>query len=83
MNLITLDDLKKWEAAHQDDESAHIKPASEWAEATIDYFHSPEQRNGDPLPWGKAFGQFDLRPAEVTMWLGFNGHGKSLMKGKS
>lgn len=32
---------------------------------------------GDVLPWPKTHHQFRLRPGEVTLWHGINGHGKS------
>jgi twinkle protein len=32
---------------------------------------------GDVLPWKKTQGDFKLRPGEVTLWHGINGHGKS------
>ena len=35
---------------------------------------------GDRLPWDKASG-FRLRPSEVTVWVGINGHGKSAVLG--
>jgi twinkle protein len=34
---------------------------------------------GDTLPWDKTHEKFRLRPAEVTLWCGINGHGKSLV----
>lgn len=32
---------------------------------------------GDTLPWPKTHQHFRLRPGEVTLWHGINGHGKS------
>jgi len=34
---------------------------------------------GDTLPWRKTEEKFRLRPNEVTLWAGINGHGKSLV----
>lgn len=34
------------------------------------------------LPWGKTREWFQFRPGEVSLWVGFNGHGKSLMVGE-
>ncbi len=37
---------------------------------------------GDCLPWDKTTQQFRMRPGEVTIWGGVNGHGKSLVLGQ-
>lgn len=34
---------------------------------------------GDELPWMKTHDKFRMRPGEVTLWAGINGHGKSMM----
>lgn len=34
---------------------------------------------GDALPWKKTHDCFRLRPKEVTIWAGINGHGKSMV----
>lgn len=34
------------------------------------------------MPWVKTHEQFRLRPGEVTLWAGYNGHGKSLVLGQ-
>lgn len=37
---------------------------------------------GLALPWGKADGKILLRPSELSVWTGINGHGKSMMLGQ-
>ena len=37
---------------------------------------------GDRLPWPKTFDYVRLRPGEVSLWAGVNGHGKSLVLGQ-
>ena len=37
---------------------------------------------GDRLPWPKTIEQVRLRPGEVSLWAGVNGHGKSLVLGQ-
>lgn len=37
---------------------------------------------GDALPWSKTAKNFHLRPGEVTLWHGINGHGKSAVTGQ-
>ena len=36
---------------------------------------------GDPFPWGKLTEDFRLRKGEMTIWAGYNGHGKSQLLG--
>jgi len=38
--------------------------------------------HGEKLPWPKTFVLVRLRPAEVSVWAGVNGHGKSLILGQ-
>ena len=37
------------------------------------------EHNGEPLPWRKTESIFRFRPHELTVWAGFNGHGKTLV----
>ncbi len=64
--------------ADQTDESAKVRPASEWTEAVIDRFYGQgSQTNWTPTGFDKLAGKFDIRPGEVTIWAGVNGHGKT------
>ena len=57
---------------------AKIKPASDWCEAVIDRFHGKTNASSwESLGFNKMAGFFDLRPGEVTLWAGVNGHGKT------
>lgn len=79
--MITLDDLAPY--MEQDiDESAHIKSAAEYCDEVIDRFYGDNQNLGSRLPWGKAEFTIQFRPGEVSLWLGINGHGKSLLLGQ-
>lgn len=82
MRTITLEEIDQYIETHAPDESAFVKPASAYADEVVDYFYKPQERHGSPLPWGKSAGLFDLRKSEVTLWLGYNGHGKSLVLGQ-
>lgn len=64
--------------ADQVDESAKVRPASEWSEAVIDRFYGQgSQSNWTRTGFAKTDGKFDIRPGEVTIWAGINGHGKT------
>lgn len=74
--------LDEWVAQNAPDESLHIRPMSSYVEELIEAQRNPQARKYWRLPWGKCFDKFDLRPSEVTLWLGFGGHGKSLLLGQ-
>lgn len=78
MNVI--DDTIDFDAYLQGpDESAKVRPASDWADAVVDRFNNPPEARGRGLPWNKTHQLFRLRPHEVTLWHGFNGHGKTMV----
>jgi twinkle protein len=63
-------------------ESDHrVRPAAEYAGQVIDFFHG-NTNTGTKLPWVKTHGLIQFRKNEVTVWGGFNGHGKSLVLGQ-
>lgn len=57
--------------------------AGNYAEDVVDYFWSEKIDRGASLPWEKTAGKISFRPAEVTIWSGLNGHGKSLALGQT
>ena len=60
-------------------ESQFLEPASKFRKETHDIFDNGVLAFGDQLPWNKTAENFRLRPNEVTLWAGINGHGKSLV----
>lgn len=78
MNILT--DSIDFDAYFRDqqDEGAKVKPASSWAEDVIDRFYGQgAPKNWTPTGFDKMADKFDLRPGEVTLWAGVNGHGKT------
>ena len=60
------------------DEGANIKRASDFAEQVIDRFYGQgAQTNWTRTGFSKTDGKFDIRPGEMTVWAGINGHGKT------
>lgn len=59
-----------------------VKPASHWIDSLIERLTCPQHTQGKTLPWVKTFDQFRIRPNEITLWPGTNGHGKSLLVGQ-
>lgn len=61
----------------EEDGRADVRPASEWCDAVIKFFHGDEEAAGDESPWSSLGNNLKFRPGEVTLWAGINGHGKS------
>lgn len=60
-------------------ESQFMAPPSHFKDETLERFKSKASGlYGDKLPWKKTHEQIRLRPGEVSLWPGVNGHGKSL-----
>ena len=60
-------------------ESQFIVPLSESQDAILERFREGVSTFGDPLPWSKTHNDVRLRPGEVSIWAGVNGHGKSIL----
>ena len=82
MRAITLAEIDKYISEHNEDESAYVKSSDLYLEEVLDEFFNPSISKGLKLPWAKFDGKFELRKGEVTMWMGINGHGKSLVLGQ-
>ena len=63
-------------------EQQYIAPISDYIdEVKLRIAQGPTQF-GDKLPWKKSYDNVRLRPGEVSLWAGINGHGKSLLLGQ-
>jgi len=61
-----------------------VKPAGHWEDDLNDEFSDDGQSDSQPrLPWQRLSNKIGLRPGEVSLWFGFNGHGKSLLLGQA
>lgn len=77
MNVIDLSRVDLSLYLHND-EKRKIVPAFLLANQVKGYFNG-EQVEGALLPWSKTHPNIRLRPGEVTVWAGVNGHGKSML----
>jgi twinkle protein len=68
---LTLDKFEKSE------ESSFVKPAASWADELIEHIHGTKPAIGFGMGWPKTREFIEFKPAEVTEWFGYNGHGKS------
>jgi len=55
-----------------------IKPSDVVDDVLAEFRKKPEEQ-GDFLPWSKTHAYFCMRPGEVTIWGGYNGHKKSMV----
>lgn len=58
-------------------ESQFIARASDFSEKVLERLAGGEAVRGDLLPWSKSHNCIALRAGEVSIWGGYNGHGKS------
>lgn len=63
------------------DDIGRIKTTSDFRAELHDEFFGDEEQIGKTLPWLKTQGLFRVRPGEVTVWTGYNGHMKSMVTG--
>lgn len=63
-------------------EWANVIPAEFYADRVAQYFRADENLAGILLPWSKTHSYIRLRPGELSLWNGVNGHGKSLLLGQ-
>lgn len=62
-------------------ESQYLLTKDKWREAVMELVEGNVAYLGDPLPWSKTHQYFRLRPGEVSIYAGVNGHGKSQLSG--
>lgn len=66
-------------SAFMDDEKIHrIRDAWHYRDKLIEML-AGHGESGNSMPWGGFHGKMEFRPAEMTLWGGFKGHGKSVM----
>lgn len=60
------------------DADPRLRIAERWA-LELQREFQPTHEKGDYLPWTKTYDAIRLRPGEISLWPGINGHGKSLL----
>lgn len=80
--IITADDIDF--AAYMDltDHDHKVKSAREYADEVVAHFWDESQPKGSRTPFRALASHLRFRQHEVTIWAGFNGHGKSLLLGQ-
>lgn len=76
------DDIDFAEYMDLTEHDQRVISSGQYAEDVVSYFWDEKRDRGDVLPWEKTLGKITFRPGEVTLWAGYNGHGKSLALGQ-
>jgi twinkle protein len=58
-----------------------FKP-SDYLDDVLDYFQNGQGNQGVPLPWENTQDKIRFRESEISIWVGMNGHGKSMLLGQ-
>lgn len=66
----------------QTDHDHKVVSSATFADQVTAYFWDETLPRGERLPWEKATGKLAFRSGEVSLWAGYNGHGKSLALGQ-
>lgn len=76
----TGDDIDAYMASRTQDID-RIKAAPDFREMLHAEFHGSQEAKGLRLPWSKVADKWRIRPGELTIWSGYNGHRKSMVTG--
>jgi twinkle protein len=80
---ITTAEIKACFANARSFDPQELKRAKEFAEYVIKEFYPPDGEDiGISPPWTSAKDKISFRPAELSIWTGINGHGKSQFLGQ-
>lgn len=74
-----------WSAYMEDSDAQHkVRPPEHWEDDLVAEFADQGDGIVHPrLPWARLSNRVALRPGEVSLWFGYNGHGKSLLLGQA
>lgn len=85
MSMILDDDDIDFAHYMQETDAEHnVKPAAHWESDLNDEFRDQGEGSFHPrLPWHRLENKVAIRRGEVSLWFGFNAHGKSLLLGQA
>jgi twinkle protein len=82
MKVFSDNDFANFLESSNGKEFQHIGSASNWTDGVIKRLNGDISMAGECLPWSKTHNKVQLRPGEVSIWGGYNGHGKSQVLGQ-
>lgn len=75
-------DIKAMVARATTVDPEELRPANSYLPEVFSFFESGgESKSGQVLPWNKTAETVRMRPGEISVWAGTNGHGKSQVVG--
>lgn len=85
VNLVIPNDDIDFNAYMAETDAQHkVRPPEHWEDDLVSEFSDQGTGIVHPrLPWARLGNKVALRPGEVSLWFGFNGHGKSLLLGQT
>jgi len=83
MNLLNDDVIDFSAYLEMTDHDHRIRPASAYIDEVENSLFNPDAPKGAKLPFRKMADKLRFRDSEVTIWTGYNGHGKSLLLGQA
>ena len=75
-------DLDAYLAETGQNEAQMLHWGTRWKDELLARVINGETISGDKLPWAKTHGSVRLRPGELSIWAGINGHRKSMLLGQ-
>lgn len=82
MRLVREDAIDFEQYMQGDSEAAYVLPAGNWLQEVLSRFRDGAHVWGARLPWAVVRDYVRVRPREVSIWAGINGHGKSQLLGQ-
>ena len=78
MHLVE-DDIDFEQYLKERDSNEKVLSAATYSRQVYDRLYGNHNVDAPHMPWDKTRDLFQMRPCEVTLWAGVNGHGKSLV----
>lgn len=76
----TKDEIDEAFSSAQTQDPSELKSPTVFRDRVMKRFFPVDDDDlGTCLPWSKTYGAIRLRPSELSIWTGVNGHGKSLL----
>ena len=80
-NILLPDDIDFAAYLHATDANHKVVSGHSFAADVERLIECPDRITGDCMPWKSTYPRFRFRQSEVTVWTGYNGHGKSYALG--
>ena len=81
--MLDADDIDFEHYMRETEMPTKVRSPAFWLDELLDEFGPNQAAQGCRLPWDRLADKIALRKFEVSLWFGFNGHGKSLILGQA